>query len=185
MDFRRLALIFRPGIVRDRNLPGCLFPVQVVQRGLELQAAGELRLYDAGIVHLHRTELGGVNRLRGLIRAADLPAFLVDLFPESREVVARIAQEYQDTPGIAAYAYASEAFWWPVFEPALSAATDDATIKKCFDALERMLACPDRAVRDAAGIRITPYLLDPVRSDLVRRYSGPLTLTTLQRATSN
>jgi hypothetical protein len=44
------------------------------------------------------------------------------LFPGSREEAARIAQEYQGASGIAAYVYASEAFWWPAFEPALGLA---------------------------------------------------------------
>jgi hypothetical protein len=115
-----------------------------------------------------------------LARATDLPAFLVGLFPGSGDEVARIARNYWDTPGIAAYAYASEAFWWPVFEPALRSA-DEATIEKCFGVLEQMLACPDVNVRDAAGIRITPYLLG-LPSGMMRKFAGPLTLADFQRA---
>ena len=41
--------------------------------------------------------------------ASELPEFLVDLFPGSREEVPRIVEQYRDAPGIAAYGFASEA----------------------------------------------------------------------------
>ncbi|WP_432944820.1 hypothetical protein ACQPXM_03915 [Kribbella sp. CA-253562] len=68
-----------------------------------------------------------------------------------------------------------------MFEPA-SRSADAATIEKCFEALKQMLACPDANVRDAAGIRVTPWLLNPACTDVVRRFARPVTLMDLRRA---
>lgn len=111
-----------------------------------------------------------------------LPALLADWFPESAGDVARICAEYSDTPGLAAYSYVSEVFWWGVFEPALRTQNDEVKVERCFAALEHMLSSPDQQVRDAAGIRVTPYLLKPAWAKIVDRYAGPLTRADMRRA---
>ncbi|ONI67139.1 hypothetical protein BWI15_28665 [Kribbella sp. ALI-6-A] len=124
--------------------------------------------------HEHDWNIESFRGHRGrslLVRVTDLPAFLVDLFPKSRKEAARIRGDYWDTPGIAAYAYVSEAFWSRAFQPTL-ASGDEVSIAKCFDALERMLECPDQTVRNAAGIHITPYLLG-LPLEMVRKFAGP------------
>lgn len=44
-----------------------------------------------------------------------------------------------------------------------------------------MLGCPDQMVRDAAGIRVTPYLLNEVLSEVVDLYAGPLLRADMRR----
>jgi hypothetical protein len=67
------------------------------------------------------------------------------------------------------------------FEPALKSGIDLMTVRRCFVVLEAMLSCPDRDVEDAAGIRVTPYLMDPAWTAMVDRFAGPRTLADLQR----
>jgi hypothetical protein len=106
----------------------------------------------------------------------DLPGYLVEVLPESEEAVEEVRAEYRDLMAIRMYGYVSLGFWWPVFEPALKAGTDLGLVKRCFEVLEAMLSCPDREVREPAGIRVTPHLLEPGWASLVSRYAGPVTL---------
>ena len=105
----------------------------------------------------------------------DLPRYLVEVLPESIEAVEEVRLEYRDNPAIRTYGYVSLAFWWPVFEPALRDGTDLGLVGRCFGVLEAMLSCPEQEVRDAAGIRVTPYLLGSRWWSLVCRYAGPAT----------
>jgi hypothetical protein len=48
--------------------------------------------------------------------------------------------------------------------------------------MEDFLASTDSRLRAAAGIRVTPYLLDPALEDLVFRYAGPYLKADMLRA---
>jgi len=121
------------------------------------------------------------DRDRVLNRAEDLPAYLAGVLPEAVEAVEEVRLDYRDDPAIAAYGYVSLAFWWPVFEPAVKDGTDLGLVGRCFEVLEAMLSCPDQEVRDAAGIRVTPYLVDSRWWSLAGRYAGPATRADLLR----
>lgn len=111
----------------------------------------------------------------------DLPGYLVEVLPESAEAVEEVRLEYLDHSAIRVYGYVSLAFWWPVFEPALKDGSDPGLVGRCFEVLEAMLSCPEQDVRDAAVIRITPYLFTSRWWSWVCRYAGPATRADLRR----
>lgn len=106
-----------------------------------------------------------------MVTVYDLPSYLRKAFPECADVVAEIEHDDPDA-SVNLYSYISEAFWWGVFQPSI-VNRDWHSIAKCFTAVEDFLASTDSRLRAAAGIRVTPYLLDPTLEDMVSRYAGP------------
>ena len=69
----------------------------------------------------------------------------------------QILEVYDAGSGIAAYGLLSEVFIWGIFYPAAKQ-RDAATIERCYEAVEVLLASPDVNLQDAVAIRVTPYM---------------------------
>lgn len=107
-----------------------------------------------------------------MITSEGLPDYLRTAFPESADQVADVERTWPGDQGVNTYTYLSEVFWWGIFQPSL-ARQERARLVKCFRAMEDFLASPDDDLRDAAGIRVTPYLADPALEELVTEHAGP------------
>ena len=97
--------------------------------------------------------------------------YLRRVFPENAEQVAEVEREWPGEQGVNTYTYISEVFWWGIFQPGI-ANQDREQVVKCFRAMEDFLASEDSDLRDAAGIRVTPYLADPALEELVAAHAG-------------
>lgn len=98
-----------------------------------------------------------------------------DRFPEVRPVILNLEA---DDSFCTHYTWVSEAFWWPVFEPALREDRRD-TLTKCFALTDDMLG-GDEQLQEVTQIRVAEHLL--AWPDAVRSMGGPLLIALLVRS---
>jgi hypothetical protein len=93
------------------------------------------------------------------VTCATLGTYLTAAFPNCRDGVLQILEvyDYDAGRGIAAYGLLSEVFIWGIFHPAVKQ-RDAATIERCYEVVEELLASPDVNLHDAVAIRVIPYM---------------------------
>lgn len=106
-----------------------------------------------------------------MITSGGLRDYLRRVFPEIAEQVAEVERQWPGDQSVNTYTYMSEVFWWGIFQPSIANQDREQRVK-CFRAMEDFLASEDGDLRDAAGIRVTPYLADPVLDELVAAHAG-------------